>query len=115
MPEGKVVVTTPAKVYKHTSREAVAIRLEEMGLTAYGASEDEAWEAFKQLFSVAISYYRAEGRLAKELKEAGVTWHWVENFDGAYDDVADLADDDHHGEHGEWVLHAANDRRTVAA
>ena len=91
MPEGKVVVITTPILYASTEREAFAVRIPGMGLTGYGDTEGAAWQAFKELFSVAIRFYRERGRLEQELNDAGVEWQWADDHEGDYEDVSGLA------------------------
>lgn len=91
MPEGKVVVITTPILYTSAEREAFAVRIPGMGLTGYGDTEGAAWQAFKELFSVAIKFYRERGQLEQEMNDAGVEWQWADDYDGEYEDVSGLA------------------------
>ena len=91
MPEGKVVVITTPIPHESAEREAFAVRIPGMGLTGYGNTESAAWQAFKELFSVAIWFYRERGRVEQELNDAGVEWQWADDYEGEYEDVSGLA------------------------
>ena len=91
MPEGKVVVITTPILYTSAERKAFAVRIPGMGLTGYGDTEGAAWQAFKELFSVAIKFYRERGQLEQEMNDAGVEWQWADDYDGEYEDVSGLA------------------------
>ena len=55
--------------------EVVAARFEELGITAYGKTEDEAVDACRQLMQDFVRWNAAYGKLDQKLGQSGVTYH----------------------------------------
>lgn len=77
-----VVVTTPVKVFrsKPSPSPVVAARFEQLGLTAYGNSKEEAVTSLKKMFNKFIHAYRSEGQLEQRLNQLGVEWCWAKDY-----------------------------------
>ena len=77
--ESRVVVNVTCRLYFHADREYYSARCPELGMTAYGKTEDEAVERFKLHFNEAIDAYREQGALRKVLENSGVQWRWEQD------------------------------------
>ena len=78
--EPQVVVNVRHLVYKHSQDEVFSVRCAALGLSAYGDSENEAVDNFKQLFNRFISTYREKGRLQEVLDKSAVEWWWRDDY-----------------------------------
>ena len=78
MEDKTIAVLTPMTLYNHKSGKIVAARLEELGLTAYGHTREEAITACENLFDKFTLAYKNRGSLIDRLNEVGVAWHWVD-------------------------------------
>ncbi|MCI0441491.1 MAG: hypothetical protein L0177_20505 [Chloroflexi bacterium] len=87
--EGKVVVLVTPEVVRHESGDLFAARFPELGLTAYGRTEEQAWDDLKIMCRAFIGELRRRGVLERRLNEVGVRWHWAEEYP---DDLSTAAD-----------------------
>ena len=78
--EDTVVVTSSLDLYKGSSKPYIVARLVDLGLTAYGDTEEECMDALKRLFNKFIHTYRENGQLVKRLNQAGVDWQWEKDY-----------------------------------
>ena len=80
----KVVVLVSIKIAKRSDGEMFAARIPELGLTAYGRTEEEARQAVKSQFNRFINKYRELGAelLEKRLKQVNATWYWEDQYPG---------------------------------
>ena len=60
--------------------ELHAARFEDLGLTAYGATPDEAVAALKRMFNTFIHAHRRLGSLEDTLNQLGVNWYWADEY-----------------------------------
>ncbi len=88
----KVVVIVTPRVSMHPATGTHIARIAELGLTAYGASHDDAVRRVKGLFDVDVRVHRSLKTLDHWLKGSGLTWWWfgdhpdylfVEHADGS--------------------------------
>lgn len=77
--ERRVVVNVTCRLYFHADRQYFSARCPELGMTAYGNSEEEAIERFKLHFNEAIDAYREQGALRRVLENSGVQWRWKQD------------------------------------
>ena len=75
-----VVVTVPLTIYRSNRRPIVAARFEQLGLTAYGTSREEAVATLKNMFNRFIHAYRRVGQLEQRLNQLGVEWCWAKDY-----------------------------------
>ena len=73
--EGKVVVTSSVTT-RRSQGGLFAASFEEMGLTGFGDTADEARESLKLVFRTFIRSCRERGVLAENLNRLGVRWEW---------------------------------------
>lgn len=78
MNDRKVIVDIKCVIQQHSRDGVFAARFPALGLTGYGATEDEAINSFKVLYKEFINAYRSKGRLSDILNRAGVNWWWVD-------------------------------------
>ncbi len=74
----KVAVNVKCAIFKHPQDGVFAARLPELGLTGYGATNEEAIISCKRLFNRFIHAYRDVGKLEDVLNRAGVRWSWAD-------------------------------------
>ena len=89
-----VVVNLTCVLYVHKDDGLIAARCKELGLTAYGYSNEEATQNFKQLFNRCIRTYREQGKLADVLDRSGLQWCWESDYPAdapAYEDTDNSA------------------------
>ena len=73
--EGRVIVTSSVTTLK--SKDGLyAASFEEMGLTGFGDTAEEASESLKMVFRTFIRTCREQGVLEQNLKRLGVKWEW---------------------------------------
>ena len=80
MDERQVVVNIRCTIQTHKDDGVFAARFPQLGLSAFGNTEEEAIESSKRLFNRFINTYRSAGRLDEVLNLAGVEWHWREEY-----------------------------------
>ena len=80
MVDRQVVVMAKLSLVHHAERELVAARFRKLGLTAYGRTDSEAVLALKRLFNKFVRSYRASGQTQMRLAQAGVEWHWADEY-----------------------------------
>ena len=88
----KVVVVVKPDVYTHKNDNRFVMRFDDLGLTAYGNSVNEAREVLFSMFRVLIDELRSRGILAKRLNKLDVEWYYASEFDGDWSDVTDVSD-----------------------
>ena len=76
----KVVVKTTLSVETRGDGKMFAGRLTNLGLTAYGRTEEEAKDAVKLLFNKMINEYRERSILEKRLNGIAVEWYWFDEY-----------------------------------
>lgn len=74
--EKALVVKLDISVVHHKEKELVAARFRDIGLTAYGRSEDQAVSALAELFVKFAQTHHDAGNLSNRLNKAQVTWYW---------------------------------------
>lgn len=80
--EGKVVVNITPE-YLHNEEEGIhAARIQPLGITAYGRSEEDAAEKIKRMFAAAVNAHRANGALEEWLNQSGLEWNWFDKYEG---------------------------------
>lgn len=77
--QGKVVVLVTPEISRHQNGDLFAARFPELGLTAYGRTEEQAWEDLKVMYRAFIGELRRKGVLEERLNQVGVKWHWAES------------------------------------
>ncbi len=80
MLEGKVIVIVPVTAVKHKERGVFAVRMRDLGLTAYGHTHNEAWAQLASLFNRFINEHRRREQLARKLNQSGLTWYWEDEY-----------------------------------
>lgn len=88
--EGKVVVVSPVTMRHNEATGMFAASFDEMGLTGFGDTPDEARTALKTVFRNHIRVCREHGLLEKSLNRLKVRWHWESEYpeDGpGYEDM----------------------------
>ena len=74
-----VVVLKPA--FERYGRHALwAARFQDMGLTAYGVTKEQAFDNLKHMFNLRIQALRRRGLVADELKRLDVKWAWESEY-----------------------------------
>lgn len=76
----KVVVLVSIKTSTRTDGKMFAAHLPELGLTAYGRTEEDAKCAVRALFASFIDQYRSLGLLEKRLNQIGAKWYWEDEY-----------------------------------
>lgn len=89
MEQRKVVVPIHLKYFRNEDMDVLAVHSEELGLTGYGCTEEEARESFKRVFSAFIQVSRSKGFLENMLNRIGVDWHWADEYEKPYEDVSE--------------------------
>src|SRR5690349_9859545 len=79
--EGGVVVLVQPLILKNAVTGVYAARITPLGLTAYGATADDAIQAVKEMFAGAVQSRRKLGKLAFWLEHSGVKWFWETDYD----------------------------------
>ena len=79
---GKIVVKTTLSFESHKNGRMVAAHLENLGLTAYGYTSEEARDSVKGLFHTWISWLRRLDILEERLGEMRVEWWEFDDYDG---------------------------------
>ena len=90
-----VVVITRLAVHEHDRIGGWVARFDQMALTAYGNTRDDAIENYKKLFNRFIHRHREIGQLEQRLNKSGVTWCWANQYKAEYEDTNDLMDNPH--------------------
>ena len=88
--DSRVVVSLTCRLYYHEDRDYFAARCHELGMSAYGKTQDEAVDNLKRHFNVAIRAYREHGKLESILQNSGVAWWWEDDYPDnfpAYEDT----------------------------
>lgn len=88
--QSRVVVNLTCRLYYHEDRDYFAARCQELGMSAYGRTQDEAVDNLKHHFNVAIQAYREHGKLEGVLQHSGVAWWWEDDYPDslpAYEDT----------------------------
>ena len=76
-PNDRVVISLTHVVLRNRQEgDLYAVQFEELGLTAYGNSTDEALDALKGLLLTCIDTHRKRGTLERFLNGAKVRWYW---------------------------------------
>jgi hypothetical protein len=83
----KVVVLVSIKIAKRSDGQMFAAHIPELGLTAYGRTEEEARQAVKSQFNRFINKYRelGSGLLEKRLNQVKATWFWEDQYPSTND------------------------------
>ena len=76
MTERQVVVHTICTIERHREDNVFAARLRQLGLTAYGDTEEEAVAGCEKLLQRFVNAYQGNGKLEEVLNRSGVEWHW---------------------------------------
>ena len=71
-----LVIEVEASIAYHAEKDLVAARVKELGLTAYGRTEDDAVSKLAGLLDKFIEAHNRSGRLPARLDKAGVPWKW---------------------------------------
>ena len=78
----RVVALVPVVSLAHTVERMFAARIRELGLTAYGDTEEEAVEKVKRMFATYVYAHRKQGTLENCLEHSGLQWWWEKNYPG---------------------------------
>ena len=76
MTDRQVVINTKCTIQRHRQDNVFSARLRQLGLTAYGDTEEEAVDDCKKLLSRFVNAYQGNGKLEEVLNRSGVEWHW---------------------------------------
>ena len=90
--ESKLVVNLTCRLYFYSDRQYFSARCQELGLTSYGETTDEAVDHFKQMFTRAMQTYREQGKLEAVLERSGIEWWQKDEYPKdrpVYEDIAD--------------------------
>ena len=93
MSERQVVVNVRCVIQQHKDDGVFAARFPQLGLSAFGETEDEAIVSSKRLFNRFINTYRSVGKLEEVLNSANVEWYWLDEYPGdrpAFEDTNKL-------------------------
>ena len=93
MSERQVVVNVRCVTQQHKDDGVFAARFPQLGLSAFGETEEEAIENSKRLFNRFINTYRSVGKLHEVLDSAEVEWHWRDEYPSdrpAFEDTDNL-------------------------
>ena len=88
--ENRVVVSLICRFDFNADRQYYSARCWELGMSAYGKTQDEAIDNFKRHFNAAIQAYREGGKLEGVLTRSGVDWWWEGDYPAdrpAYEDT----------------------------
>ena len=77
----RVVIKTAIAIRQSAGSDIVAARLSNLGLTAYGYTEEEAKKAVKHLFNKFVNAHREHGDLEAHLNAIKVDWDWETQYD----------------------------------
>ncbi len=76
-----VVVVAPDFLYnEHTNTYAARIR--QLGLTAYGNTDDAASDKIKRMFASMVNAHRLKGDIEEWLSSSNLEWHWLDEYNG---------------------------------
>ena len=80
--DGKVVVVVSPEYLYNDEEGIYAAQMQDLGITGYGRTEEEAGEKIKRMFAAMVNAHRDLGSLDKWLGESGVEWHWYDEYEG---------------------------------
>ena len=86
----KVVIPVHLTYFSNDDLNIIAAHSQELGLTGYGNSEEEARQSFKKVFCLFVQTSRAEGFLEDMLNRLGVEWKWADESSETFEDVSAL-------------------------
>lgn len=85
--EGRVVVRSAVTMMRNEEHGVFSASFEEMGVTGFGKTPDEALHELKMVFRTYIRACREHGLLEKNLNRLGVDWAWESEYPGEYEDT----------------------------
>jgi hypothetical protein len=100
--EGRVVVSVHPRLYQHKTLGTWAARIPELGLTAYGDSQEHASAKLRRMFAAAVKARRARSLLSDWLSRSGLEWYWAVDYSGAVP-VVDADQETSGGESAGWL------------
>lgn len=77
-----VVVVVEPTYLRNEETGRFAARIEQLGLTAYASSRDEASDKIRRMFASAVKVRRARGTLVGWLDRSELEWRWIDEYDG---------------------------------
>lgn len=80
--EKAVVVVVQPETLFHTGKSIYATRVRELGLTAYGDTQEASAQKVRQMFVAFVKAHRKRGTLKKCLEESGLEWCWASEYHG---------------------------------
>lgn len=78
----RVVVLVKPQLLTNDNTGRHAARILELGLTGYGATEEEALSKATQMYASAVHVHRELGTLQDWLSRSGLRWCWADEYDG---------------------------------
>lgn len=82
MSEERVVVLVKLDVLRKPSTNTFAARINQLGLTAYGKTHDEAVQKVKRMFAASVQAHRKSHSLTTWLDRSELEWHWESEYAG---------------------------------
>lgn len=77
-----VVVTANLSIERRNDGQMFAAHLEDLGLTAYGRTVEDARKELIGVFKAWVNFYRERGLLEERLNQMGAEWTWVHTYEG---------------------------------
>lgn len=76
-----VVIVSPENLHDRET-STFAARINSLGLTAYGNTQEEASSRLKAMFASAVETRRTRGSLTRWLDGSGLEWYWLDEYQG---------------------------------
>lgn len=77
-----VVVMADLSIERRNDGQMFAAHLDDLGLTAYGRTVEEARKELIGVFNVWVNFYRERGLLEERLNQMGAEWTWLHTYEG---------------------------------
>ena len=78
----KVVVIVSPDFLHNEHTDTYAARIRQLGLTAYGDTNDAASDKIKRMFASMVNAHRLKGDIEEWLSSSNLEWHWLDEYDG---------------------------------
>lgn len=86
--ERRVVALVCPRMLTNAQTGMYAARILELGLTAYGKTQDEAQRKVVRMYASSVQAHRELGTLEEWLNRSGLNWFWEEEYKGAQPAIA---------------------------
>ena len=87
-----VILPRPMQIGKRKFEGVYTARLRELGLTAYGRTEQEAKVAVNKLFNEFVEEHQTRGNLETLLNRLPINWYWEDDYSDDWELKEDLSE-----------------------